>query len=258
MPITELADADGHIIEPGDLWVERLPKRPARHGAALLPRRRGRLSPAHLRHRHREPRGHVRRHPAERHAAEHGARVPRWACRSSASSPSDERERFTILDAPELVDGRPRAPRVQHSEQGVGRAVLFPTFMLPGGTFLPHLAPAVCQVYNDWIARRLLRRLGRPADPGRRAADRSTSRPPSPRCGAPPSAGFPAVVHPHEPGARQEVLRSAASTRLAGDRRHRLEARPAPAADVGPGRHLEGLPPAATSWRRRASAFRWT
>ena len=26
MPITELADADGHIIEPGDLWVERLPR----------------------------------------------------------------------------------------------------------------------------------------------------------------------------------------------------------------------------------------
>ena len=25
-PIDQLADADGHIIEPGDLWVERLPE----------------------------------------------------------------------------------------------------------------------------------------------------------------------------------------------------------------------------------------
>jgi len=25
-PIDSLADADGHVIEPGDLWVERLPR----------------------------------------------------------------------------------------------------------------------------------------------------------------------------------------------------------------------------------------
>ena len=25
MDITELGDADGHVIEPGDLWLERLP-----------------------------------------------------------------------------------------------------------------------------------------------------------------------------------------------------------------------------------------
>src|SRR5262249_26362419 len=65
---------------------------------------------------------------------------------------SDERERFTILDAPRwAVDGRERL--AFNTENKVGRAVLFPTFMLSGGTFLPHLAPAVCAGYNDWMIR---------------------------------------------------------------------------------------------------------
>src|SRR5262249_61259256 len=33
----------------------------------------------------------------------------------------------------------------------VSRPVLYPTYMLAGGTLLPNLAPAVCRVYNDWI-----------------------------------------------------------------------------------------------------------
>src|SRR5215813_5066291 len=65
---------------------------------------------------------------------------------------SDERERFTILDAPAWAkDGGERL--TFNTENKVGRALLFPTFMLSGGTFLPHLAPAVCQVYNDWMLR---------------------------------------------------------------------------------------------------------
>ncbi|TMB50384.1 MAG: hypothetical protein E6J60_11850, partial [Deltaproteobacteria bacterium] len=47
------------------------------------------------------------------------------------------------------MDGRERL--AFNTEHGVSRAILYPTFMLAGGTLLPHLAPAVCAVYNDWI-----------------------------------------------------------------------------------------------------------
>jgi hypothetical protein len=63
----------------------------------------------------------------------------------------DERDRYTMLDAPEWTrDGRKRL--AFNLEHGVGRAVLFPTFMLAGGTFQPHIAAAACTVYNDWLS----------------------------------------------------------------------------------------------------------
>jgi len=61
-----------------------------------------------------------------------------------------DRERHTILDAPRwAIDGRDRL--AFNTTHGVSRAVLYPTYMLAGGTLLPHLAPAVRRVYNDWI-----------------------------------------------------------------------------------------------------------
>ena len=151
MPITELADADGHIIEPGDLWVERLP----RDLREIAPRF------------YRDEEGRF-------HQCIYGIDIQNLDVMYGGMRPSDmlqsmglacamgmplervfasnERERFTILDAPRwAVDGRERL--AFNTEKKVGRAVLFPTFMLSGGTFLPHLAPAVCEVYNDWMVR---------------------------------------------------------------------------------------------------------
>jgi predicted TIM-barrel fold metal-dependent hydrolase len=147
-PIEQLDDADGHIIEPGDLWVERLPE-------DLRP-----MAP----HFFRDDAGvfHSRIYGIEVASLEtlHGIR-PKDMLASMGlscamglplervfSGPEDARH--TILDAPGwATSGRERlAFNVRH---GVGRAVLYPTFMLSGGTLLPHLAPAVCRVYNDWI-----------------------------------------------------------------------------------------------------------
>src|SRR5262249_29759569 len=98
-----------------------------RDGASLLPRRARALPPAHLRHRHREPRRDVR-----------GIRpidmLQSMGLACAMGMPlervftSDESERFTILDAPSWArDGRERL--AFNTENNVGRAVLFPTFM---------------------------------------------------------------------------------------------------------------------------------
>ena len=151
MPITELADADGHIIEPGDLWVERLP----RDLREIAPRF----------YRDEEGRFHQCIYGIDIQNLDvmFGGMRPSDMLQSMGLAcamgmplervfASDERERFTILDAPRwAVDGRERL--AFNTENKVGRAVLFPTFMLSGGTFLPHLAPAVCEVYNDWMIR---------------------------------------------------------------------------------------------------------
>jgi predicted TIM-barrel fold metal-dependent hydrolase len=151
MPITELADADGHIIEPGDLWVERLP----RDLREIAPRF----------YRDEEGRFHQCIYGIDIQNLDvmYGGMRPSDMLQSMGLAcamgmplervfASDERERFTILDAPRwAVDGRERL--AFNTENKVGRAVLFPTFMLSGGTFLPHLAPAVCEVYNDWMIR---------------------------------------------------------------------------------------------------------
>ena len=195
---------------------------------------------------------------AEGHARRTWASRAPWACRSSASSPADERERHTILDAPQLGDGRPRAPRLQHADTVCRAPSSSRPSCSPGGTFLPHIAPAVCQVYNDWILNDYCARLGRPADPGRGAADRSTSTPRSPRCSAPPSwASRPSSSAPTRCTARSTPTASFDPLWQAiVDTGH--EARPPPAADVGPGRHVEAATGCPTSWRRRASASRWT
>lgn len=151
MPITELADADGHIIEPGDLWVERLP----RDLREMAPRF----------YRDADGRFHQCIYGIDIQNLDvmYGGMRPSDMLQSMGLAcamgmplervfASDERERFTILDAPRwAVDGRERL--AFNTENNVGRAVLFPTFMLSGGTFLPHLAPAVCEVYNDWMVR---------------------------------------------------------------------------------------------------------
>ena len=123
MPITELADADGHIIEPGDLWVERLP----RDLRDMAPRF----------YRDEEGRFHQRIYGIDIENLEvmYGGIRPSDMLQSMGLAcamgmplervfATDERERFTILDAPELGDGRPRAARVQHREQGGARRAL--------------------------------------------------------------------------------------------------------------------------------------
>src|SRR6185295_2626486 len=147
--IEQLADADGHVIEPGDLWIERLPK----DLREVAP------------HFYRDEAGvfHQKIYGIDIATLDvmYGGMRPSDMLRnmglaSAMGVPmervfsSDERDRHTILDAPRwTMDGRDRlAFNTQH---GVARAVLFPTFMLAGGTFLPNLPPAVCRVYNDWI-----------------------------------------------------------------------------------------------------------
>ena len=149
MNITHLADADGHIIEPGDLWVERLP-------VDLRP-----MAP----HYYRDDAGvfHSRIYgiDIESLPVMHGGISPKDMLENMGLScamgmplervfSGSERDRHTILDAPSwAIDGRERLDF--NTRHGVSRAVLYPTYMLAGGTLLPHIAPAVCRVYNDWM-----------------------------------------------------------------------------------------------------------
>jgi len=143
-----LADADGHIIEPGDLWVERLPD-------DLKP-----LAP----HFYRDDEGVFRSRIygldvgslPTLHGISPKDMLENMGLACSMGLPAErvfagaDRDRHTILDAPRwAMDGRARLDfNLAH---GVSRAVLYPTFMLNGGSLLPHLAPAVCRVYNDWM-----------------------------------------------------------------------------------------------------------
>jgi uncharacterized protein len=148
--IEQLADADGHVIEPGDLWVERLPA----DMREIAP------------HYYRDEAGvfHQRIYGIDIETLDvmHGGMRPSDMLRSMGLASamgvpmdrvfsSDERTRHTILDAPRwTMNGHERLEF--NTRHGVSRAVLFPTFTLAGGTFLPNIAPAVCRVYNDWIA----------------------------------------------------------------------------------------------------------
>jgi predicted TIM-barrel fold metal-dependent hydrolase len=147
--ITELADADGHVIEPGDLWVERMPT----DLRDMAPRF------------FRDEDGvfHQRIYGLDIGTLEvmQGGMRPRDMLQNMGLAAAmgqdlarvfsdDDRDRYTMVDAPAWTrDGRERlAFNLAH---GVGRAVLFPTFMLAGGTFQPHIAAAACRVYNDWM-----------------------------------------------------------------------------------------------------------
>lgn len=149
MRIDELGDADGHLIEPGNLWVERMP----RDLRDMAP------------HWFRDDDGvfHQRIYGLDVGTLEvmHGGMRPRDMLQSMGLAAAmgqdlarvfsdDDRQRFTMLDAPDWsCDGTKRlAFNLQH---GVGRAVLFPTFMLAGGTFQPQIAIAACRIYNDWL-----------------------------------------------------------------------------------------------------------
>jgi len=147
--IDEVADADGHVIEPGDLWVERMPKE-------LRP-----LAP----HYYRDEQGIF-------HQKIYGIDVANLEVMYGGIRPKDMLDnmglscamgvsltqvfegpditRHTILDAPRWsIDGRERLDfNLSHR---VSRAVLYPTFMLAGGSLLPNIGPDVCRVYNDWI-----------------------------------------------------------------------------------------------------------
>jgi predicted TIM-barrel fold metal-dependent hydrolase len=147
--IRELGDADGHIIEPGDLFVERMPK----DLRDMAPRW------------FRDDQGvfHQEIYGLDIGTLEvmQGGMRPRDMLQNMGLAAAmgqdlarvfseDERDRYTMLDAPEWTrDGRKRL--AFNLEHGVGRAVLFPTFMLAGGTFQPHIAAAACTVYNDWL-----------------------------------------------------------------------------------------------------------
>ena len=147
--IEHLADADGHIIEPGDLWVNRLPE-------ALRP-----LAP----HYYRDDDGVF-------HSRIYGIEIASLPIMYGGIKPKDmldnmglacamgmplervfggrDEERHTIVDAPRwTMDGGERLEF--NTRHGVSRAVLYPTYMLAGGTLLPNIAPAVCAVYNDWM-----------------------------------------------------------------------------------------------------------
>jgi len=149
MPITELADADGHVIEPGDLWVERLPKDLREMAPSFYRDEGGRF--------HQRIYGIDIENLDMMYGGIRPGDMLQSMCLACAMGmplervfATDERERFTILDAPGWAkDGRERL--AFNTENKVGRAVLFPTFMLAGGTFQPHLAPGVCQIYNDWM-----------------------------------------------------------------------------------------------------------
>ena len=148
-PIDSLADADGHVIEPGDLWVERLPPdlRPLaphyyRDEQGVFHSKIYGIDISNLEVMH----GGIRAADMLENmglACAMGVPLERVFARSDG-------ERHTIIDAPAWArDGRARLDF--NLSNGVSRAVLYPTFMLAGGTFLPHVAPAVCAVYNDWI-----------------------------------------------------------------------------------------------------------
>jgi len=149
MAIAHLADADGHIIEPGDLWVTRMPE-------ALRDQ-----AP----HYYRDDDGvfHQKIYGFDIATLEvmHGGMRPKdmldnmgLACAMGVQLDrvfvAPDREKHTILDGPSwAIDGRERL--AFNTRNGLSRAVLYPTFMLAGGSFYPHIAPEVCRIYNDWI-----------------------------------------------------------------------------------------------------------
>src|SRR5262245_54592534 len=149
MNVTEVGDADGHVIEPGDLFIERLPAdlrdmapRWFRDEEGVFHQQIYGLDIANLEQMH----GGMR--PRDM-LANMGLAAAMGQDLGRVFS-DDERHRYTMLDAPEWTrDGRKRLEfNLAH---GVGRAVLFPTFMLAGGTFQPQVAAAACTVYNDWL-----------------------------------------------------------------------------------------------------------
>src|SRR5713101_5660707 len=129
--VTQLAEVGGDVVEPGDLWVERMPK----DLRALAP------------HFYRDEHGDF-------HSEIYGIEVGNLERMYGGIRPKDmldnmglacamdvplervfagpDRDRYTILDAPRWAsDGRARL--AFNTANGVSHAVLYPTFMLAGG-----------------------------------------------------------------------------------------------------------------------------
>src|SRR5258705_2725508 len=137
--IDQLGDADGHIIEPGDLCVERMPKELRNMATRWF----------------RDDEGvfHQAIYGLDIGGLEvmQGGMRPRDMLQNMGLAAAmgqdltrvfseDERDRYTMLDAPDWTrDGKKRLEfNLAH---GVGRASLFPPFMLPGGTVQPPVRP---------------------------------------------------------------------------------------------------------------------
>jgi len=140
---------------------------------------------------------------------------------------------------------------------GLSRAVLYPTFMLAGGTLLPNIGPAVCQVYNDWVLNDYCAGSRRSSDPGRDLADDGgrCGRCRDPRVAA---AGFPAVFIRTNPVQGKKYSDRSFDPLWQAIVDTGLKLGLQPTADVGPGTARPRATSSATSWRRRASASRWT
>jgi predicted TIM-barrel fold metal-dependent hydrolase len=126
-------DADGHVIEPADLWERELPASLRPRGFAVRWNRDTRQEEVHLEGRCFLPAGIVGVGLAGRPFTDIGAGVRYAELRPGGFDP---RQRLADMD-----------------EERIDVAVLYPSI----GLFLeavedPVLAEACCRVYNDWLA----------------------------------------------------------------------------------------------------------
>jgi predicted TIM-barrel fold metal-dependent hydrolase len=148
MTVQRIHDADGHVIEPGTLWVERLPEALRSEGPHYYLDDRGVF--------HNKLYGLDLNDLPDLWGVNAKEMLNNMGLAAAMGVPvervftDDPREKYTIAHAPDWsMDG---AKRLEFNlAHGVERAVLYPTYMLAGGTFRPDMAAAVCRVYNDWM-----------------------------------------------------------------------------------------------------------
>jgi predicted TIM-barrel fold metal-dependent hydrolase len=148
MDLSYVYDADGHVIEPGNLWLERLPADLREQGPHYYVDERGVF--------HNKLYGLELNDLPSLWGVSAGDMLDSMGLSAAMGVPiervftKDPARKHTIIHAPDWsTDG---AKRLRFNrEHGVPRAVLYPTYMLAGGTFRPDIATAVCRVYNDWM-----------------------------------------------------------------------------------------------------------